>query len=58
LALELHRPPDDVGRAKAGLQFFKEAIIEAHLPLIARDSPVWVALPFINQRGQIETVNA
>lgn len=33
LTLELHRPPDDVGRPKAGLQFFKEAIVEAHRAL-------------------------
>jgi hypothetical protein len=43
LTLELHRPPDDVGRPKAGLQFFKEAIVEAHLRLIARKRRVWVA---------------
>jgi hypothetical protein len=58
LTLELHRPPDDVGRPKAGLQFFKEAIVEAHLRLIARDSPVWAHLPFVNQKGQSAAITA
>ena len=31
LPLELHRPADDIGRAKAGLQFFKETIVETHV---------------------------
>src|SRR5690606_2576205 len=31
LTLELHRPPDDVGRPKAGLQLFNEPLVKSHL---------------------------
>ena len=31
LPAQLHRLADDVGRAKAGLQFFEEAVVETHL---------------------------
>src|SRR5690606_9041108 len=51
LPLELHRPSDDIGRPKAGLQFFKEAIVEAHGGLIARDSPERRHLPSVNHKG-------
>ena len=36
LTLELHRPADHIGRAKAGLQFFQETVIETHRRSLAR----------------------